>query len=114
MSPATLGECIHDVPAQDLLSYFNQDLDRKLFFKESDRERCRGMLRGYLVLGKLVDAVQKEQLGETEQYLQELEEAGLMHTLDQGVDASLDTLLHVAARGTASRIVSLLLSKGAN
>mmetsp|Transcript_96714 Transcript_96714/g.301167 ORF Transcript_96714/g.301167 Transcript_96714/m.301167 type:complete len:174 (+) Transcript_96714:1323-1844(+) len=114
MTHGSLRGSIHHVPAQALLSYFSQYLDRKLLVKEGDREQCRGMLRGYLVLGKLAGAVQKEQRGETEQYLQELGEVGIMRTLDQGGDASLDTLLHVAARGTGSIIVRLLLSKGAN
>jgi len=97
-----------------ILAAFEADLKTKLFFDEGDRSIVHGIVKGYLLLRQLWDAVQEHRASDVDMLLRELLAAGLQQTLDQAVGPSLDTLLHLAVRAGNVEITRALLRAGSS
>lgn len=93
---------------------FDADLAKRSFYCEQDRQIVRRIVEGNLVIRRLRDAVRQGSEEDVRGLLERVKEQHLLHVLDHGIDASLDTLLHLAARVGKGGTARLLLEAGAS
>lgn len=107
-------ELVDDSREENFRAAFNADLSKRAFVDEHDRQVVRQIVEGNLVIRRLTDAVQQSSVEDVQRLLLRVREHSLHHVLDHGVDASLDTLLHLAARIGKRNIARALLMAGAS
>jgi len=89
----------------------DQDLTAKHFEHDSDRMVAKGIIRGFLMKRLLADSIHRGSLQDMKRILSGLSD--LQSTLDEPVDAHLNTLLHVAVRSRSEGAAKMLLAHGA-
>lgn len=89
------------------------ELGRKTFRHESDRKVVGGIIEGFLTKRLLLDSIRKGDMARMQRLLMQLAREGLLATLHEPVDGSLNTLLHIAVQARDVTAVKALLSSGA-
>jgi len=98
----------------EFLTIFKRDLMSKQLFNEDDRPIINGIVTGYLLQRRLVDAVSTCDARTVQALLQEMEAEHAEAALSHAVDQSLDTLLHLAVKKGSAEVITLLLEAGAD
>eukprot|EP00929_Paragymnodinium_shiwhaense_P046244 TRINITY_DN23540_c0_g1_i3.p2 TRINITY_DN23540_c0_g1~~TRINITY_DN23540_c0_g1_i3.p2 ORF type:complete len:188 (+),score=50.84 TRINITY_DN23540_c0_g1_i3:243-806(+) len=108
------SETLEATAIENFKQVFEKELEVKRFFNEDDRVIVRGIVMGYLEQRLLVDGLARQDVAAVRRSLRQLEQEGLLQSLQHPVDDSLDTLLHKAVRLPSSGIVQALLDAGAD
>merc|ERR1712150_35923 len=89
------------------------ELGTKHFLHDSDRAVAMGIFQSFLARRVLSDAIYQKDVDEVRRHLALLVEKGLHATLDEPIDAYLNTLLHIAVQVRCATTVQELLLHGA-
>merc|ERR1712150_7967 len=93
---------------------FEKELSTKIFASEDDRLIVKGIVLRYLTNRLLHDAVENQSVIDVKRYLLEFSNECLNWSLNDAIDKSMNTLLHVAVKHTSVEIVVCLLKANAD
>merc|ERR1712107_172636 len=106
-------ESLCEKELQKFIDASNAELASKVFFNEDDRMIVRGIIKNFLYKSRLVSAIEAKDAGALTAILQDVQHHGLYDFLEQPVDASLNTPLHLAVAMGFTEGVTQLLQRGA-
>eukprot|EP00928_Gymnodinium_smaydae_P097759 TRINITY_DN8931_c0_g2_i1.p1 TRINITY_DN8931_c0_g2~~TRINITY_DN8931_c0_g2_i1.p1 ORF type:complete len:625 (-),score=99.65 TRINITY_DN8931_c0_g2_i1:115-1989(-) len=111
---AQMHSAVQGDALQALKANFERELASKLFREDSDRAIVREIFDGFLLKAQLRNAIETHNTPEVQRVLSEIRRRGLEHLLDQPVDLSLNTLLHLAVARRFHEATAALLEFGAD
>jgi len=94
---------------------FEAELEQKVFFYPDDAHAVRDIMHAFVLKRMLLDGIEAGDNGQICRVVERLQRANLAHvTLNQPVNAALDTPLHVAVRQRNTVAARVLVDSGAS
>uniref|UniRef100_A0A7S2PR99 Uncharacterized protein n=1 Tax=Zooxanthella nutricula TaxID=1333877 RepID=A0A7S2PR99_9DINO len=101
--------------ADEVISTMEAELERKRFYYPSDADAVRSIIKTFALKRMLLEAIEGRDMETLRSVVARLHEDELAQsTLDQPVNAALETPLHVAVRMANALAAKVLLDNGAN
>jgi len=91
---------------------FDQGLEDKIFFPESDRTIVKNIMKDFFYKRQVMEAIQRRRVNHVQRVLSNIVENRRWSILDQLVDQILNTPLHVAVRVGDTEVVRALIASG--
>jgi len=99
---------------EEFMGKVNEELATKIFFNPADRDCVRGIVSDFLAKRRLIDSIIMGDKSEVSNILMSLPPQRQQNMLDQAVDKTLNTPLHLAVQRGHSEVVKTLMQYGAD